>query len=283
MRRLGNPILFRVGAWLVLLWPMVAVPAFAETQGAAIGSLDAWRDRLKIRLDRDLRELQNQSTAPSVPAPATQISGASLPNAAPDQLPEILAGRTEPWLSPVANVLGRHGLSAEFLGVAAIESGFNPSALSPAGARGLWQLMPETARRYGLKVQAGQDERLDPVKSTAAAARYLKDLYAQFQDWPLALAAYNAGERRVQRSLDRSGAKDFWALSRISALPEETRRYVPAVLNTGLAPRSSALRPFFGSPGRQDEAILFLFPPAPPIPDGMTVYATQSPTGSPSD
>jgi membrane-bound lytic murein transglycosylase D len=114
--------------------------------------------------------------------------------------------------------------------VAAIESSFNPAALSPKGARGLWQLMPETARRFGLLVETQGDERLDPVKSTFAAARYLKELHAQFGDWPLALAAYNAGAERVQRSLERLGARDFWTLRRRLALPEETRRYVPTVL-----------------------------------------------------
>lgn len=130
----------------------------------------------------------------------------------------------------LAGILRAHGLPPSLLGVAAVESGFNPAALSPKGARGLWQLMPETARRYGLAVEPGRDDRLDPVKSTHAAARYMNDLYAQFQDWPLALAAYNAGENRVERALERRGAGDFWTLSRLAALPEETRRYVPTVL-----------------------------------------------------
>jgi membrane-bound lytic murein transglycosylase D len=116
------------------------------------------------------------------------------------------------------------------VGVVAVESNFNPLALSPKGARGLWQLMPETARRYGLLVEPLKDERTDPVKSTFAAAAYMKDLYTQFQDWPLALAAYNAGEDRVARAMSRTGARDFWTLRRRAALPDETLRYVPAVL-----------------------------------------------------
>jgi membrane-bound lytic murein transglycosylase D len=101
--------------------------------------------------------------------------------------------------------------------------------------------MPETARRYGLVVDSQRDERLDPVKSTRAAAQYLRDLYAQFQDWPLALAAYNAGEDRVERALERSNARDFWTLSRYAGVPDETRRYVPAVLarvTASLGPRN---------------------------------------------
>jgi membrane-bound lytic murein transglycosylase D len=90
--------------------------------------------------------------------------------------------------------------------------------------------MPETARRYGLVVDSRRDERLDPLKATHAAAQYLGDLHAEFQDWPLALAAYNAGEDRVERALEQLGARDFWTLSRFAAVPHETRRYVPAVL-----------------------------------------------------
>jgi membrane-bound lytic murein transglycosylase D len=131
----------------------------------------------------------------------------------------------------VLGILRAHGLPEELIAVVAVESGFRPSVLSPKGARGLWQLMPETARRYGLAVGREADERLDPLKSTHAAARYLSDLYAQFADWPLALAAYNAGEQRVERALSRMGARDFWTLARHAALPKETRAYVPAVLS----------------------------------------------------
>jgi hypothetical protein len=99
--------------------------------------------------------------------------------------------------------------------VAQVESGGNPQALSPKGARGLMQFMPETARRYGLRVDRQVDERLDPVKSQIAAARYLSDLYARFGDWRLALAAYNAGEGRVERAL--------------KLLPVETQHFVTKV------------------------------------------------------
>jgi hypothetical protein len=90
-------------------------------------------------------------------------------------------------------------------------------------------------------VGGGRDERFDVLKSTIAAAHYLKDLYRQFEDWPLAFAAYNAGEDRIGRLLGRFNAHDFWTLSRLAALPEETRRYVPAVLRAvGESRRQSA-------------------------------------------
>ena len=112
-----------------------------------------------------------------------------------------------------------------------VESGGQSTALSAKGARGLWQFMPDTARRYGLIVTASLDERLDPYKSTRAAARYLRDLYTQFGDWPLALAAYNAGEDTVQRAIERTSTRDFSLIARMGILPLETRSYVPAVLN----------------------------------------------------
>jgi hypothetical protein len=122
------------------------------------------------------------------------------------------------------------GVPAEFLAVAKVESNFNPLALSRKGAFGVWQFMPPTARRYGLRVDGERDERADTEKSTRAAARYLRDLHLQFQDWLLALAAYNSGEALVQKAVTRAGTKDFWSLSSRGDLPQETRNYVPAVL-----------------------------------------------------
>lgn len=116
------------------------------------------------------------------------------------------------------------GLSAVVL----VESGGQPAALSPKGARGIWQLMPDTARRYGLLVSPTRDERLDIPKSTHAAARYLRDLYSQFGDWRLAIAAYNAGEDLIQRAIEHYGTRDFSKLSSRS-IPFETRKYVPSV------------------------------------------------------
>ena len=122
------------------------------------------------------------------------------------------------------------GVPVEFLAVAQVESNFNPNALSSKGALGLWQLMPATARRYGLWVDGLRDDRTDADKATRAAAHYLRDLHDQFRDWLLALAAYNAGERVIQRAMKRATTADFWSLSSEKVLPEETRNYVPAVL-----------------------------------------------------
>lgn len=134
-------------------------------------------------------------------------------------------------LGPIVQpILAREGVPNQLSAVIRVESGGNPMALSPKGARGLWQLMPETARRYGLRVDDRLDERLDIQKATTSAARYLRDLYVRFGSWQLALAAYNTGEVNLQRAIDRAGSRDFSTLSVLGHLPIETQNYVPAVL-----------------------------------------------------
>ena len=110
-----------------------------------------------------------------------------------------------------------------------LASSFDPEAQSPAGARGLFQFMPATAKRFGLSTFPF-DERTHPQKSARAAARYLRFLHGRFGDWPLALAAYNAGEGRIARELEKSKRRSFDAIA--DRLPAETRFYVPKVLAT---------------------------------------------------
>jgi membrane-bound lytic murein transglycosylase D len=127
-------------------------------------------------------------------------------------------------------ILREEGLPEDLFYLALIESGYNPYAYSSAGAVGIWQFMAETGMRYGLRVDWWIDERRDPEKSTRAAARYLKDLYTQFGDWYLAAAAYNAGEKRIQKAIDTCESNDFWHLSRNTNLKGETKDYVPKFL-----------------------------------------------------
>src|SRR5712691_727927 len=127
-------------------------------------------------------------------------------------------------------IFREEGVPVALLRIAQVESNWRPFALSPKGAFGLWQLMPVTARRYGLRVDGIGDDRADVDKSTRAAARYLRDLHLRFGDWALALAAYNAGEDAVQRAMERGASRDFWNLSGRKLLPAETRAYVPAIL-----------------------------------------------------
>jgi membrane-bound lytic murein transglycosylase D len=121
------------------------------------------------------------------------------------------------------------GVPTELAWIAEAESTLNPSARSPAGAKGLFQLMPDTAKGLGLSTFL-PDERTDPEKSAQAAARYLRTLYGEFGDWPLTLAAYNAGEGRVRRLLKQKNADSFADIA--AALPTETRMYVPKVCAT---------------------------------------------------
>jgi len=137
--------------------------------------------------------------------------------------------RSGRYAEMIRDVLVRRGLPEELLFTAMIESGFNPLAVSRAGAKGLWQFMAATARRYGLRVDRWLDERLDPEKATWAAASYFRDLYAMFGSWHLVQAAYNAGEMRVVRAIQDMRTNDFWQLNRSTLLANETKNFVAAI------------------------------------------------------
>ncbi len=131
-------------------------------------------------------------------------------------------------------LLRQEGLPQDLVYMAMIESAFKPQAHSRARAHGFWQFIDGTGKRYGLRRTRSFDERSDPVKSTLAAAHYLKDLYEMFGDWNLAMAAYDAGEGKILKGLQRTGAKDYWQLAATSFLRKETRDYVPYVLAAAL-------------------------------------------------
>src|SRR5271166_3160947 len=130
----------------------------------------------------------------------------------------------------IARTLKEQGVPQDLIYLAQAESGFQPLALSRAGARGMWQFMAQSGALYGLERSWWVDERQDPEKATLAAARHLKDLYKQFGDWYLAMAAYNSGASTVQHAVERTGYADFWELYRRGVLPQETRNYVPIIL-----------------------------------------------------
>lgn len=170
--------------------------------------------------------LEKSSPLPHYDLWVARVRGRPLPARAAELMPRLQAAfRSE-------------GTPPELAWLAEAESTLNPAARSPAGAKGLFQLMPETAQSLGLDTFL-PDERTDPEKSARAAARYLNTLHGKFGNWPLALAAYNAGEGRVRRALTARGAKDFAGVA--GGLPAETRMYVPKVcalvaMRAGVAP-----------------------------------------------
>lgn len=142
--------------------------------------------------------------------------------------------RSAGYKAMVDKVLDEYRLPRALAYLPVIESAYVPTLTSSAGAYGLWQFMPPTAREYGLNIDWWVDERADPEKATRAAAHYLRDLHRMFGDWSLALAAYNAGPGRVRRALKSSGSTTFWELSEKQAIPKETRGYVPTFYATVL-------------------------------------------------
>ena len=126
--------------------------------------------------------------------------------------------------------LKKAGLPRDLVFLAMIESGYNPSAYSPADACGLWQFLEGTGRDFGLKVDPWVDERREPEKATKAAIRYLSRLHAQFDDWYLAVAAYNAGEGRIDNAITTYNTKDFWEIAASEGIFLETKRYVPKLI-----------------------------------------------------
>jgi membrane-bound lytic murein transglycosylase D len=142
----------------------------------------------------------------------------------------------------IRRVLREQGLPEDIVWLALVESGFDASIQSPAGAGGLWQFMPEGARIYGLTVDRWIDERLDPERSTIAAARYLADLRQRFGGWELAFAAYNMGYGGLLASIRKYNTNDFWELSRVeSGMPLETALYVPKILSMAIVARNKSV------------------------------------------
>lgn len=139
-----------------------------------------------------------------------------------------MLGASNLYMPIFEEALDYYGLPLELKYLPVIESALDPTATSRAGAVGLWQFMLTTGKRYNLEVNSLVDERRDPVKSSFAAAKYLRDLYATFGDWNLVIAAYNCGPANINKAISRAGSRDYWVI--YPYLPRETRGYVPAFI-----------------------------------------------------
>lgn len=138
--------------------------------------------------------------------------------------------RSTSYFKTIDEIFGRYNLPLELKYLAVVESNLKTNAVSKVGAKGMWQLMPTTAREIGLKVNGKTDERLQFYKSTVVAAKYLKDLHVAFNDWLLVIAAYNSGPGTIFNAIKKSGSKNFWALQRY--LPHESRSHVKRFIAT---------------------------------------------------
>ena len=157
----------------------------------------------------------------------------------------IWLARSGKYIPNMKTILQQRGMPTDLVYLAMIESGFNVKARSHAAAVGPWQFIKPTAKRYGLRVDSWVDERMDPKKSTEAAANYLSDLYAMFHSWELAAAGYNCGEDRVQNAIDKYQINDFWQISEFT-LPRETKNYVPKLMAALIIARDPAKYGFVG-------------------------------------
>jgi membrane-bound lytic murein transglycosylase D len=150
-------------------------------------------------------------------------------------------GRAGRYNDMIRRVLRQEGVPQDLIYLAQAESAFQPSAVSRAGARGLWQFMPYRGEEYDLDRNYWVDERSDPEKATRAAARHMRDLYEMFGDWYLVMAAYNSGPMNVVKAVERTGYADFWDLQRLHALPKQTQNYVPIIIAMALVAKDPAL------------------------------------------
>lgn len=191
-------------------------PAEIRTWNEVFGTVSAFR----LRANSDEERIFSAIRWPCI---QKAISWAKATASAPQPT------QAETLIPKLKAAFAQEGVPAELAWIAEVESGFDPNAISRSGARGLYQFMPATAEEFGLISEAG-DQRAVPELSARAAARYLARLYSRFKDWPLALAAYNAGEGRVGRLLKKHQAGSFAEIA--AFLPPETQVYLPKIMTT---------------------------------------------------
>ncbi len=174
-----------------------------------------------------------------------------------DESPEIIArslARAHPHLPRMKEALSDAGVPEEVVYLPIVESHFKATARSNAGAAGIWQLMPTIAKHFGLRIEPCVDERHDPIRSTEAAAQYLSSLHRRFDDWHLALAAYNFGEGRIYRIMQDNEIDDYWTMVDRSLLPRETAQFVPKFLAAATVAKQPQVFGIEGGATAEDES-----------------------------
>jgi membrane-bound lytic murein transglycosylase D len=259
---------------------LILASGFREDSDARLSKLfDEIGDSVHAdNLNADKTDLEEDSETPSEPAPIDELTDLTLPAGDPrlalkaqkemisvkHDLPLTVNASVLQYLSffsttrgraivsrgldraglyndMIRRVLKEEGVPQDLIYLAQAESAFEPQAVSRAGARGIWQFMPYRGEEYDLDRTYWIDERSDPEKSTRAAARHMRDLYAMFGDWYLVMAAYNSGPGNVQRAIERTGYADFWELQRLNALPKQTQNYVPIILALAFVAKDPSL------------------------------------------
>lgn len=227
----------------------IAAAVAAAVGGAAVPELRAVYSSIgrviagTVDIDQDHAVLHNE--LPLVMNRAVQQEIRMFSTSGRRYFGEGLANSTG-YLDIIQDIFARYEIPRELAYLALIESGYNNYALSSAWAHGMWQFMAQTARGYGLRIDWQVDERRDFIRSTHAAARYLRDLHARFNDWYLALAAYNAGGGYISGLLQATGARDYWGLLASGRLYTETAHYVPRFLAAVHIARNPARYGFAG-------------------------------------
>ena len=226
------PTFLTIALFLVSIGP-------AEAQVAS-DPFDALRDSLIRAAAEEVQQIRSDRALTETPSLRTAADSIRTQSAPPDHITKPALRRLHSLEPVIGKIFSEEGVPRELLLVGLVESGYQTDAVSRAQAVGMWQFIPETARRFGLINEEG-DFRADILRSTRAAAQYLRVLLDQFHDWRLALAAYNAGEERVEEAIQKAQSRDFSELSRLGLLPSETLNYVPAVLNAIAEARNHGL------------------------------------------
>lgn len=221
---------------LSISYDSIDIPVFFDEALSWLDTTECYSDTLITELPDSVYKKRLQALPFVIEVPYNEVVRRYIQRYikhSPRQL-ATLQRKAEYYFPIFEDIIARYDLPFELCYLPVIESALNPHAHSHMGAAGLWQFMPTTGKRYGLEVNSLVDERMDPIRSTEAACRFLTDLYKIFGDWNLVIAAYNCGPGNVNKAIHRAGGKrDFWSI--YPFLPRETRGYLPIFIAASYA------------------------------------------------